>query len=724
MTTQEESEFLKKQLFHSAIEKRAFTHLKKITRKMQIPDDMGDGSRSNRGRSGSIQNLSFKSQRTSIFRLNPGGDRMSLQTFIKNPHLPIYDPQRYKLPVEIERKGTFKIHPSQEMEETFQEIFLFCKTKTEEELKSVKSYYDKHPLQFKQERMTLAHIMEELFKEKQRKEEDDRIKNIAIEAKRIYKQRIANLNGIIKTHNIKIKSPSQITPIEKIKSSAKEEPDVFYQYKRHRMKLFEKVVERQEDPLILNQQAVEDLKNLDDIDVFMDNASKLLQQQEKKQNTLMMDKMEKYIGVRTVLKHLNFLRLRAKRKGRDITHDALQQKIDEIKEKFKKRKIFDKVSGSSQRAKNSPISSGKLSPLRLSPNSPKRSPTLIRSESPFRKTQEQKMKQRIDKFKLEFEEVDERQEKFYSENKNLDQSSSFLVNHQESQNESYENEQDNKNVTRSQFLPPISNSFQQSTRISSQLNLSFQVSPQHQYNQFANLSNIAESQLFNDLSVEYIKSNKVKFIPTFTRNFKSKSVLSSPKQISSLFKDNKDGWPLQTRKPLNRDKSFDLPASPTVQDLREHISKYDESFKIQRENLSNAMFKSSTHQSVQQLLNNCKDYQTEYIEKSIPIKREYDYKMFIEDLRQENLDNAVQILSKLNEIDDPKMIRLLYYYLSNMKHEFDQETRQLAQQVKTGMMDPKRDVAIVEIQNFIKKNIGKRMALANQSSNNYGNRKD
>jgi len=35
--------------------------------------------------------------------------------------------------------------------------------------------------------MTLALIMEELFKEKQRKEEDERIKNIAIEAKRIYK---------------------------------------------------------------------------------------------------------------------------------------------------------------------------------------------------------------------------------------------------------------------------------------------------------------------------------------------------------------------------------------------------------------------------------------------------------------------------------------------------------------------------------------------------------
>ena len=44
-----------------------------------------------------------------------------------------------------------------------------------------------------------------------------------------------------------------------------------------------------------------------------------------------MDKLEKYIGIQTVMKHLNFLRLRAKRKGRDVTHDTLQSKIDDIK---------------------------------------------------------------------------------------------------------------------------------------------------------------------------------------------------------------------------------------------------------------------------------------------------------------------------------------------------------------------------------------------------------
>ena len=42
------------------------------------------------------------------------------------------------------------------------------------------------------------------------------------------------------------------------------------------MKLYEKVNEKHDDTVIFNEQAVEDLKNLDDIDVFIDNASKIL----------------------------------------------------------------------------------------------------------------------------------------------------------------------------------------------------------------------------------------------------------------------------------------------------------------------------------------------------------------------------------------------------------------------------------------------------------------
>ena len=62
------------------------------------------------------------------------------------------------------------------------------------------------------------------------------------------------------------------------------------------------------------------------------------------------------------------------------------------------------------------------------------------------------------------------------------------------------------------------------------------------------------------------------------------------------------------------------------------------------------------------------------------------------------------------------MIKLLYFYMMNMKDEFDSETRILAQEFKTGMMDPKRDVALVEMQNFIKKNISKRLAIGGGGS--------
>ncbi len=39
------------------------------------------------------------------------------------------------------------------------------------------------------------------------------------------------------------------------------------------------------------------------------------------------------------------------------------------------------------------------------------------------------------------------------------------------------------------------------------------------------------------------------------------------------------------------------------------------------------------------------------------------------------------------------------------------------------MMDPKRDAALVEIQNFIKKNLGKKLAMASQinSTKNWYN---
>ncbi len=74
-------------------------------------------------------------------------------------------------------------------------------------------------------------------------------------------------------------------------------------------------------------------------------------------------------------------------------------------------------------------------------------------------------------------------------------------------------------------------------------------------------------------------------------------------------------------------------------------------------------------------------------------------------------------MRQLAEIENPKHIKLLYHYMSTMRDEFHAETRVLAQEVKTGMMDPKRDAALVEIQNFIKKNIGKRLVHQMETTN-------
>lgn len=87
---------------------------------------------------------------------------MTLLNFISNPDLPIYDPTKYRLPKELERQPhkPFKVHPSEAMEKTYDEIFTYNKTRTDEELRNVKTFFEKHPRQFKQSKISLSQIME------------------------------------------------------------------------------------------------------------------------------------------------------------------------------------------------------------------------------------------------------------------------------------------------------------------------------------------------------------------------------------------------------------------------------------------------------------------------------------------------------------------------------------------------------------------------------------
>lgn len=50
----------------------------------------------------------------------------------------------------------------------------------------------------------------------------------------------------------------------------------------------------------------------------------------------------------------------------------------------------------------------------------------------------------------------------------------------------------------------------------------------------------------------------------------------------------------------------------------------------------------------------------------------------------------------------------LYFYYANSREDEYNETKIIKDEVRTGMTDPVRTVAIIELQNFIKKNVGKK----------------
>eukprot|EP00347_Sterkiella_histriomuscorum_P009901 403339441 len=796
----EEQEFLKTQLFKSSLEKRAFTHLKKLTRRMPHPDEIdsplaivkrrSSNKKLSKQLSITFNNMSqeiedrnandlqqrqqqqnqqqdyqegqdyseqrnslppLKLSKTSLFRTNlhlsnlkqseinqnrsnsmlqtntnqnlaakkSQKNHMSMLKFLNNPHLPLYDPIKFKIPTmnkNDKKPISFQRHPNEEMDDTFNQIFEFQNMKTQEELKSVTEFFEKHPRQFHYDKLSLAQIMEQLYSEKQRQEEDERIRNIAIEAKRIYKQRIASLNHIIKEYKINVTNTDEISTAQRIKSQAKEDTEVFYKYKKNRMKMLDKIEEQKD---ITDDKAILDLNMLQDIDVFLKNANKLLLPENQHENALV--KLKRVIGAKATMKHLEMLKRKAKKQGQEITYEALQAKIDQLREKYRTKKNL-----------KSPIPVRYLN-HQLSPK-PAKSPALLNQSTPSKLKSPNKQNQDIFNFKSVQEQKQDSEninEFEYEEKKKIkrfNKSSDLLQIDSQIENSDSDNEI-KPNVAQSQLLPPINHqnsSFALNQRINSQINLSFQVSPNRNFNK--NIANIFEEALQHDNSQLTFKSNKVNFI-TNLNTIKSKSQINSPK----MFKDNSNlnyGSRPQlsqfnnlSHKKLNkqflpRDKSFSLPASPTVQQLREHIKKYDETFKHRRELQNDKIFKSQTQESVKKLLSDCRQYQQKYIKEDVPVKRLYDYKMFTEDLQLENLDQQLDILHTLSEMENPKMLKLLYFLQSNIRQDFKNETRILAKQVKTGMMDPKRDVAMVEMQNFIKKNIGKRLAMAHVIGDN------
>lgn len=86
--------------------------------------------------------------------------------------------------------------------------------------------------------------------------------------------------------------------------------------------------------------------------------------------------------------------------------------------------------------------------------------------------------------------------------------------------------------------------------------------------------------------------------------------------------------------------------------------------------------------------------------------------MFKEDIRLENLEQSIKILRNIGEPLKPEILRLLYFYNMNSKDEVNVETKIIKNEVMSGMTDPVRTAAIIELQNFIKKNVGKKQILS------------
>jgi hypothetical protein len=65
------------------------------------------------------------------------------------------------------------------------------------------------------------------------------------------------------------------------------------------------------------------------------------------------------------------------------------------------------------------------------------------------------------------------------------------------------------------------------------------------------------------------------------------------------------------------------------------------------------------------------------------------------------------ILNGLTDAKSAKYLKLLYYYQVNSNDEGNSQIKLLINEIKSGMTDPVRTAAIIELQNHIKNTIGK-----------------
>ena len=89
--------------------------------------------------------------------------------------------------------------------------------------------------------------------------------------------------------------------------------------------------------------------------------------------------------------------------------------------------------------------------------------------------------------------------------------------------------------------------------------------------------------------------------------------------------------------------------------------------------------------------------------------KKFDYDMFIDSILHEQFSKTLEILRELEDVE-AKSLKMNYNYLITGLQEFREEADDVCREYRSGMMDPCRDVALVEKQAFVKKNVGKKAA--------------
>lgn len=105
--------------------------------------------------------------------------------------------------------------------------------------------------------------------------------------------------------------------------------------------------------------------------------------------------------------------------------------------------------------------------------------------------------------------------------------------------------------------------------------------------------------------------------------------------------------------------------------LKEELKQIRNSIAISMRNSSIKITEENTNK-LNDIINQCGEYQMKYgYDKKKPRARYFDYVEFKEDLRLSNLDVHLKILESLDNINDCKLIKKLYFYFQNLKVELD-----------------------------------------------------